>query len=1126
MTVSLLAAALAIAAPQTTFTLPPAAERPRDIWVFRSVLDQKPRIATVALHNDLFVAYDGTRGDLYQVWTGGVKFEGAVYTTVHGPQPTSVGRPYIKQSDGRSTWSLVQGSQRTPVEARYRGYRLVNGQVQFEIQIPLPGGRTATVRETPEYVAARSTGDQITLARRFEVTGLPVGTLLEVRSTPYTTNLISTESDGTVAIDPQTGGPWGNVRLLLGSRPVTTLIQVFRKSGVGAGVIMDPEPEGDEPEKSGAQAAEDEDLVSRSQSAQQDTARETEPGLALRVYDVGSPMALLPRLVPGQSPNVNRVVKSPTLGGGDFGFTDRFYAVLTGFLTVPADGKYEFRLRSDDGSRLTLGGKMVTETNRLRGMGDDPAIGSIDLKAGAVPIEILFFQNEGDIGLRVEWKKPGDANFTVIPDGAFSTPRGEVRVTAPGKKLIFGALGKRAGDGSPLDAVHPSYRLETLRPDSFRPRVGGVDFTRDGRLLVCTWDPDGAVYELSNLGGPRDQIKVRRIAAGLAEPLGLRVVGDRIFVLQKQELTELVDLNRDGVIDEYRSIANTWGVTSNFHEFAFGLEHQNGKFYAALATAIDPGGRSTRPQNPDRGTIVEIGLDGRVQFIARGLRTPNGVGFGAGGRMYVTDNQGDWLPSSRVDVIRNGAFYGNRSVPFPSMETKAVTPPVAWLPQGEIGNSPSQPAPLDHGIYKGQMVHGDVTHGGLKRMYVEEVEGVLQGTVFRFTQGLEAGINRVIARGSDFIVGGIGSSGNWGQAGKASYGLQRLRFTGAPTFEVLKVETRRDGLVVTFTEPLAAGMGNDARWFTARDWRYVPTEEYGGPKVDERPLEIKNVTVSADRRTVNLHIPQIQADRVLYLRVHPMLQSQAGRLPWATESWSTINRLPSIPVQAAAAAPAQTPSREAPAELSAEERRAGFRSLFDGRNLDAFKGWNRPTIPRGWSIKDGTLTFTPGTEGGDIATKDEFDNFELRLQWRISEGGNSGIMLRSVEGGNAPPYVTGVEMQVLDNAKHADGANPFTSAGSAYALYAPPYDVTRPVGSWNDVRIVVSGTAYEFYLNGVQTAKFNVASEEWRNKIATSKFNGWNGFGNSFRGRVVLQDHGDVVSYRNIRIRPLGATGR
>jgi cytochrome c len=316
-------------------------------------------------------------------------------------------------------------------------------------------------------------------------------------------------------------------------------------------------------------------------------------------------------------------------------------------------------------------------------------------------------------------------------------------------------------------------------------------------------------------------------------------------------------------------------------------------------------------------------------------------------------------------------------------------------------------------------------------------------------------------------------------------------------------------------------MGTDARWFTARDWRYVPTEEYGGPKVDERPLEIRGVTVSADRRTVNLHIPQIQDDRVLYLRVHPMLQSQTGRLPWATESWSTINRLPAIPVMKAATLPA-----EVPPGLSSEERQAGFRSLFDGRNLDAFKGWNRPSIPRGWSIKDGTLTFTPGTEGGDIATKDEFDNFELRLQWRISEGGNSGIMLRSVEGGTAPPYVTGVEMQVLDNGKHSDGANPFTSAGSAYALYAPPYDVTRPVGTWNDVRIVVSGTAYEFYLNGVQTAKFNVASEEWRSKIATSKFNGWNGFGASFRGRVVLQDHGDVVSYRNIRIRPLGASGR
>src|SRR5688572_2518727 len=219
----------------------------------------------------------------------------------------------------------------------------------------------------------------------------------------------------------------------------------------------------------------------------------------------------------------------------------------------------------------------------------------------------------------------------------------------------------------------------TVRPDGFEPRVGGMDFLSDGRLAVCTWDSAGAVYLLDGVqGDDRSAMTATRIGAGLAEPLGLTVVradrigdgrtgswgpgrgtmqGDRIFVLQKQELTELVDDDGDEVVDEYRAVADGWGVTANFHEFAFGLEwmdgaddyltppgEQPGHFYATLATAIDPGGRSTQPQNPDRGRVVQISPDGAFRFVAAGLRTPNGIGRGAHGRLYVLDNQGDWLP--------------------------------------------------------------------------------------------------------------------------------------------------------------------------------------------------------------------------------------------------------------------------------------------------------------------------------------------------------------------------------------------------------------------------------------------------------------------------------------------------
>src|SRR5690606_23167050 len=251
-------------------------------------------------------------------------------------------------------------------------------------------------------------------------------------------------------------------------------------------------------------------------------------------------------------------------------------------------------------------------------------------------------------------------------------------------------------------------------------------------------------------------------------------------------------------------------VTTNFHEFAFGLEYLDGRFYAALGTAILPGGASAPDQPPNRGSVIRISGDGAVEYVARGLRTPNGIGQGPGGALYVTDNQGDWLPSSKLVRIEEGAFYGSRSVDFAGTAGVPVTPPVVWLPQDEIGNSPSQPVSLDVGPYRGQLAYGDVTHGGIKRVFVERVGGVEQGAVFRFTQGLEAGVNR-LAWGPDgaLYAGGIGNPGNWGHAGRLWFGLQRLTYAERITFEMLAVRARPGGFEIEFTEPLARGAGDD-----------------------------------------------------------------------------------------------------------------------------------------------------------------------------------------------------------------------------------------------------------------------------------------------------------------------------
>jgi hypothetical protein len=217
-----------------------------------------------------------------------------------------------------------------------------------------------------------------------------------------------------------------------------------------------------------------------------------------------------------------------------------------------------------------------------------------------------------------------------------------------------------------------------------------------------------------------------------------------------------------------------------------------------------------------------------------------------------------------------------------------------------------------------------------------------------------------------------------------------------------------------------------------------------------------------------------------------------------------------------------SPSRPQPVDdpsgpntLTAAERAAGWRLLFDGRTTGGWRGFRQPSMPSGWEVADGALTRTSG--GGDIITVDQFGDFELALEWRIAPAGNSGIMYRVSEAGDAT-FHTGPEMQVLDNAGHADGRNPLSSAGACYGLYAPAADVTRPVGSWNEVRIVALGTHVEHWLNGTRIVEYDIGGADWLTRLASSPFRDLPAYGRSPRGHIALQDHGDRVAYRSVKI--------
>lgn len=193
--------------------------------------------------------------------------------------------------------------------------------------------------------------------------------------------------------------------------------------------------------------------------------------------------------------------------------------------------------------------------------------------------------------------------------------------------------------------------------------------------------------------------------------------------------------------------------------------------------------------------------------------------------------------------------------------------------------------------------------------------------------------------------------------------------------------------------------------------------------------------------------------------------------------------------------------------------------LFDGSNLDQWRGYQNEAIGAGWKIDDGILKFD-GSGGGDIITRASFTNFELNFEWAVTEGANSGVMYK-VGLGDSAPYMTGPEYQILDNDRHADGKSKLTSAAALYGLYAAESGKTSPVGQWNTARIVINGNHVEHWLNDVKVVDAGFGSADWQDRLGKSKFHDWEKFATLATGHIALQDHGDEVWFRNISIRNL-----
>jgi hypothetical protein len=208
-----------------------------------------------------------------------------------------------------------------------------------------------------------------------------------------------------------------------------------------------------------------------------------------------------------------------------------------------------------------------------------------------------------------------------------------------------------------------------------------------------------------------------------------------------------------------------------------------------------------------------------------------------------------------------------------------------------------------------------------------------------------------------------------------------------------------------------------------------------------------------------------------------------------------------------------------PNVLSPSEQADGWKLLFDGKTTTGWRNFGKQTISPSWQVIDGSLV-RADSAAGDIITVDKFKNFDLALDWKVAPKGNSGIFYRATEEADTI-WKAAPEMQVLDDAGHENGKDPMTSAGANYALYPAPRGVVHPAGEWDHARILVNGNHVEHWLNGVKLFEYELGSEDWKARVAKAKFHAYPIFGTAPEGHIGLQDHGDHVEFRNIRIKTL-----
>jgi glucose/arabinose dehydrogenase len=473
-----------------------------------------------------------------------------------------------------------------------------------------------------------------------------------------------------------------------------------------------------------------------------------------------------------------------------------------------------------------------------------------------------------------------------------------------------------------------SYRVETIpTPKEIAPEVGGITFTPDGRLAAAF--RRGYIYLMDT----RSQ-RWTKFAEGLQTPLGiLSSKPGEFLVVQLPELTRVADTDGDQEADVYETIADTWGMSGNYHEFIYGpVRDTQGNIYLALGCASDGAeprppvrgeltkrGRAALEQKPGivgkvghyspvpyRGCVLKISPEGKFERVSCGLRQPNGLVISPQGDVFVTDNQGDWVGTSPLHHVTPGAFHGhpaslNWDAAFQGRDPVEATVeelskrrkmPAIQFPQNDMGGSVTQPlydlTEGKFGPYAAQMFIGEWTYPRILRADLEKVGGEWQGASFIFVEGngLRTGNNRIAFAPDGNSLYVCQTSRIWG----SGEGIQRIVWSGKTPMDILRMRLTKTGFDLTFTKPVAKETASSPEAYSISHYYYLYHGQYGSPKTDVTPVKVTQAAVSQDGLRVTLALEKLIPGRVYELRPGRIRGADGSMLATRLAAY-TLNRL-------------------------------------------------------------------------------------------------------------------------------------------------------------------------------------------------------------------------------------------